>query len=216
MRSPSGLRTGWLGTGAGWVFAAMALGWGGWSHVPEDLKPSLIDEAEEVAKAPAAGDNTSGKPKIVLTPEEQFFTDPRSVYVNWSFVEPDEAPALPVRGYAKPTPEQVATALIDGQKLLAPYAPQTAQGVIAVPVATADEPGVMLYDVKRRMLLDRRIFKLEQLPRTERSWYELERKKILYLGEAPDLSLEMWVDEPGVFQSTAASSPQTEEPAETP
>ena len=51
VRSPSGLRTGWLGTGAGWVFAAMALGWGGWSHVPEDLKPSLIDEAEEVAKA---------------------------------------------------------------------------------------------------------------------------------------------------------------------
>jgi hypothetical protein len=139
--------------------------------------------------------------------------------VKWRFQEPAEAPALPVRGYARPTPEQVATALIDGQKLLAPYAPQTAQGVIAVPVATSDEPGIMLYDVKRRMLLERRIFKLEQLPQLDGSWHELDRRKILYLGEPPELSLEMWADESAMMQSSTATTvapAKADAPAETP
>ncbi len=215
--APTGLRTGWLAAGAGWFFAAVAFGWAGWSHMPETMKPSINTDGGTEAVAAEAAAMESGKPKIVLTSEEQFFSDPRSVYVSWSFVEPAEAPELPVRGYAKPTPEQVATALIDGQKLLAPYAPQTAQGVIAIPVATSDEPGIMLYDIKSRMLMDRRIFKLEQLPQEERTWHALDRQKVLYLGEPPDLSLEMWADEAAMMQSAGATQPpKTEIPATVP
>ncbi|ATC65294.1 hypothetical protein CMV30_15805 [Nibricoccus aquaticus] len=217
VRAPSELRAGWLGSGLGWLLAVGALGWTGWSHMPQaETAPEgseLANQLPGVAGDPA---RPVGKPKTVLTSEEQFFSDPRSVYVSWNFEEPDEAPALPVRGYAKPTPEQVATALIDGQKLLAPYAPQTAQGVIAIPVATSDEPGVMLYDVKRRMLLERRIFKLEQLPATDRSWHELNRRKILYLGEPPELSLEMWADESAARPSPAAEPARAERPVATP
>jgi hypothetical protein len=190
--APSDLRVGWLGSGAGWLLVIGGLGWTGWSHVPDTA--SVPQAYKLPGEAGAAGD--SEKPKIVLTPEERFFSDPRSVYVDWKFEAPAEVPVLAVRGYVKPTAEQVATALIDGQKLLAPYAPQTAHGIIAIPVATSDQPGVMLYDVKRRMLLERRIFKLDQLPAADRSWHELDRRKILYLGEAPDLSLEMWTAEP--------------------
>jgi hypothetical protein len=197
--APSDLRVGWLGSGVGWLLVLGGLGWSGWSHVP-DAVPSA--QALQLSDAPRAVAE-SEKPKILLTPEERFFSDPRSVYVDWNFEEPSEAPALPIRGYAKPTPEQVATALIDGQKLLAPYAPQTAQGIIAIPVAASDQPGVMLYDVRRRMLLERRIFKLEQLPTADRSWHELDRRKILYLGEAPDISLEMWAD---VAESTGSAA----------
>ncbi|MGC4071876.1 MAG: hypothetical protein QM760_05060, partial [Nibricoccus sp.] len=168
-----------LGSGAGWVFALMALGWTGLSQLPSAENLPIDDQGFQLpSSASIQGTGTSGKKaKILLTPEERFFSDPRSVYVNWSFVEPAEAPAFAVRGYAKPSPEQVATALIDGQKLLAPYAPQTAQGVIAIPVSAGDVRGIMLYDVKRRMLVERRIFKLDQLPSVERSWHALDRRK---------------------------------------
>ena len=194
--TPPGVLLGRLGSASGWLLVMGVLGWTGWSHLPASVPTSVETEQADSGvpgvSTPAAADDK--KPKIVLTAEERFFSDPRSVYAPWNFEEPLNAPSLPVRGYAKPTAEQVATALIDGQKLLAPFAPQTAHGVIAIPVPTSTEPGIMLYDVKRRMLVERRIFKLEQLPVDERSWHELNRRKVLYLGEPPALSLEMWMD----------------------
>jgi hypothetical protein len=194
---PPALLLSWSGTVASWTLVLATLGWLAWPNLPASKSP-LESAYRQLPEITDAGPKPAGgKPKILLTTEERFFSDPRSVYVNWSFEEPSYAPPLPVRGYAKPTPEQVATALIDGQKLVAPYAPQTARGVIAVPVITENnEPSVMLYDVKKRMLLDRRIFKLDQFPEVERSWHDLDRRKVLYLGDAPQLSLDMWADGP--------------------
>ncbi len=184
----------WSGAVGSWLLIAGMSVWTAWSISPP-ADPSLPpDLAQATDAAPDGRPAEPVRPKITLTSEEIFFSDPRSLYESWAFEEPAQAPALAVRGYAKPTPEQVAAALIDGQKLLAPYAPQTARGVIAVPVTLEnDEPGIVLYDVTRRMLLDRRIFKLEKLPTPDRSWHELERVKVLYLGEPPAVRIEMWV-----------------------
>jgi hypothetical protein len=186
----------WAGTVGSWVLVTGMSVWTALSiSSPED--PRLpTDHAHAGDVAPDGRPAEPVRPKITLTSEEIFFSDPRSLYESWAFEEPAQAPALAVRGYAKPTPEQVAAALIDGQKLLAPYAPQTARGVLAVPVLLEnDEAGVVLYDVTRRMLLDRRIFKLEKLPAPERSWHELESVKVLYLGEPPVVNIEMWGDD---------------------
>jgi hypothetical protein len=211
---PPGLAMSWTGSGAGWLIVAAVLGWTSWSGSPSNataLNP--VDAGTDYATDPT---HTPHEKKIVLTPEERFFSDPRSAYVSWDFPEPDHAPALPVSGYAIPTPEQVAMALIDGQKLLAPYAPHTASGVIAVPVAAGlRHPGVMLYDVKRRNLVERRIFTLDQLPDADRSWHELDHRKILYLGEPPALSLEMWADEPlASVGKTGGSTDESKPPSE--
>lgn len=208
VQTPAGTLVGWIGSASGWVMVMGVLVWTGWWHLPASTPGgsgprSTRATGSGVAGPAALNDKT---PKVMLTTEERFFSDPRSVYAPWNFQEPLNAPSLPVRGYARPTPEQVATALIDGQKLLAPFAPQTAQGVIAIPVPTGNEPGIMLYDVKRRMLVERRIFKLEQLPADERSWHELNRRKVLYLGEPPALSLEMWMDPLPAIAAPASES----------
>jgi len=177
----------WLVVGAAGIFAQ-------WQ--PEISAAVSVSAQAAAATAHAENAHVSGtqtRPALLLTPEERFFTDPRLVYVPWNFLEPAWAPALPVRGYAKPTAEQAAMALVDAQKLLAPFPPQGAKGVIAVPALTSrGEAGLMLYDVKSRCLLDRRIYRLDQLPAESRVWYEVDQRKVLYLGEPETVNLEIW------------------------
>ena len=216
VRVPASLHAGWAGAVAGWLVVLGAFAWAGWSRMPEP-PPDLVSEQRSPAENAQAG-SAPAKPKIALNAEERFFSDPRSAYVDWNFPEPETVPPLLVRGYARPTAEQVALALVDGQKLLAPFAPRSAHGIIAIPVATKTEPGVMLYDVEKRMLIDRRIFKLEQLPESERTWHALDNQKVLYLGEPPALSIEMWADisPPAAGEAAAApDEPVAEEARET-
>jgi hypothetical protein len=53
----------------------------------------------------------------------------------------------------------------------------------------------MLFDAKRRRLVERRIFQLEHLPAAKRTWYELNGAMILYLGVPAGLTVEMWADD---------------------
>ena len=180
----------WLVVGAAGIFAQ-------WQpEISAAAYASARAEAAAVAAENAEASGVSGtptRPALLLTPEERFFTDPRLVYVPWNFPEPVRAPALPVRGYVKPTAEQTAMALIDARKLLAPFPPQGAKGVIAVPAMTSrGEAGLMLYDVKSKRLLDRRIYRLDQLPADSRVWYEVDQRKVLYLGEPETVNLEIW------------------------
>ncbi len=177
-----------LAVAVSWLVVLVILIWSIVSH--GNAKAASSAEEQRIRERLSAETPADEKPATPFTSEQRFFTDPQVSKEPWPFEEPAEAPTLWVRGYSTPTPEQVANALIDGWKLLMPYTPNSASGVIAVPVATdTSEPGVVLYDTRRKMLLDRRIYKLDQLPEMERTWHQMDGRTILYLGEAPNLRL---------------------------
>jgi len=182
----------WTGHAAvvgSWTIAAVAFGWNLVSFEQRARSAAIAAEVELRERTEHIAEEE--KAKSPYTPEQRFFTDPHVSKEPWPFEEPAEAPTLWVRGYATPAPEQVANALIDGWKLLTPFTPNTTRGIIAVPVATGtSEPGVVLYDAQRKVLLDRRIYKLDQLPEAARTWHQMDGRIVLYLGEAPNVSLD--------------------------
>jgi hypothetical protein len=199
---PPPLSLHWLGAATGWLLLVIGAGWTAWQYSP-GLGISWARETRAGAPTLVGPPEPARDDKPVLTSEQRFFGDPRTLMEPWKFQEPTEAPPLPVRGVSKPTAEQIAGALIDGQRLLAPFPPAKVTGVIAVPVAAANEAGVMLYDAIERRLVERRIFQLEKFPDKARTWHELDRRKVLYLGAPRRLDIDMWSDDRPFLQTVA-------------
>jgi serine/threonine protein kinase len=171
----------WIGPLAGWSFVVLLLLAGYWKPhggpMP-DLDPKsaaalAIENAMKAAPADAK-----------LTPEEYFYGDPRKPPARWNIAKPASAPAVAIARVKPATPDDVALALIEGQRLLLPYQQKSVDALIAVPVNGNNGAGLILYDGRNRRVVGRELLLPAQLP-AEKSWFEVDRLKIFYVGEPP-------------------------------
>jgi len=171
----------WMGPLAGWAFVALLLIAGHWKPhggtVPElDPKSAAALAIENAMKAAPAD--------AKLTPEEYFYGDPSKPPARWNIAKPVSAPAVPIARVKPATPDDVATALIEGQRLLLPYQQKSVDALIAVPVNGSNGSGLILYDGRNRRVIGRELLLPAQLP-AKKSWFEVDKLKIFYAGEPP-------------------------------
>jgi hypothetical protein len=211
---PSRAQSTWAASIAGWVLAGLVLLWSGLSRFEPRFAPSHESSAVSddllSSKAPTPGKNAL-KPKPELSAEERFFGNPQLQNEPWTFSEPSTVPRLTVTGYVTPTAQQIAAGLVDGQRLLYTYIPSQTQGVVAVPVAHDGSPAFLLYDARKRQLVERRIYRVATLPAVTPTWYQLDDRKVLYLGPPPPLlatgAYPKIRDEVSPFDATPRFSP---------
>jgi hypothetical protein len=79
------------------------------------------------------------------------------------------------------TPDQVAFALVEGERELLPYRRRTVQPLIAVRVPTETGAGLVLFDSREGTVAERRVYLIGQMPPT-RSWFALDQNQVVYLG----------------------------------
>lgn len=127
---------------------------------------------------------TPAAPGEERTLEDVFYDNPVSPRARWSVARPEAAPSVPLVAVKPATPDDVARALIDGQRLLLPYQQSTVDALIAVPVGEKDGSGIMLYDGRNRRVLERQVLLPAQRP-AEKSWFEIEQLKVFYAGKPP-------------------------------
>ncbi|MFT3867378.1 MAG: hypothetical protein QM715_02660 [Nibricoccus sp.] len=127
---------------------------------------------------------TPAAPGEERTLEDVFYDSPVSPRARWSVARPAAAPSVPLMDVKPATPDDVARALIDGQRLLLPYQQSTVDALIAVPVGGKDGSGIMLYDGRNRRVLERQVLLPRERP-AEKSWFEIEKLKVFYAGPPP-------------------------------
>lgn len=145
---------------------------------PKQVDPhTAVVQAIEKSLAPAA-------PGEERTEEDIFYDNPVRPRARWSVAKPEAAPSVPLVAVKPATPDDVARALIDGQRLLLPYQQTTVDTLIAVPVEGKDGSGLMIYDGRNRRVLERQVLLPAQRPEAK-SWFELEKLKVFYAGTPP-------------------------------
>jgi len=171
----------WLGTMAGWSFIVLLIVAGHWtSHraVSLEVDPNAA-AAIAIEKA-----MTAAPASEKLTPDDYFYGDPSKLPQRWNVAKPSVAPAIPVARVKPASSDEVAAALIDGQRLLLPYQQNSVDALIAVPVGSSDGSGLMLYDGRNRRVIARQVLQPTQLP-ADRSWFEVDKLKVFYVGALP-------------------------------
>jgi hypothetical protein len=171
----------WFGVLVGWSFVMMLLVAGHWSpqrENPQELDPKAA-AALAIEKAMLAAPASEK-----LTPDEYFYSDPQKLPKRWNVAKPAAAPAIPVARVKPATADDVATALIDGQRLLLPYKQSSVDALIAVPIGENAGSGLMLYDGRNRRVITREVLLPAQLP-SEKSWFEVDKLKVFYAGTPP-------------------------------
>lgn len=169
----------WGGTLAGWSLVVLVLVMGYWrpsastAKSPIDPKTAAAEAIEKALK--------SGAGEAQRTAEDYFYDDPTKPRARWDVARPAEAPAVPLAKVKPASPDDVAMALIEGQKLLLPYQQSTVDSLIAVPVAGSDGSGLMLYDGRNRRVIERQVLLPTELP-TDKSWFEVDKLKVFYAG----------------------------------
>jgi hypothetical protein len=174
----------WCGSLAGWVFVVLLLVAGHWTPHGNKTTPDLDPKA---ADAMAIENSMRAAPADAkLTPEEYFSGDPRKPPARWNVAKPAAAPAIPVAKVKPASSDEVAAAMIDGQRLLLPYQQNSVDALIAVPVSGGNGSGLILYDGRNRRVVGRQVLLPSQLPSKE-SWFEVGKLKVFYVGEPPPL-----------------------------
>ena len=172
----------WFGPLAGWAFIVLVLLAGHWKPHGQSPAPDLDPQA---AAALAIENAMKAAPADAkLTPEEYFSGDPRKPPARWNVAKPAAAPTIPVAKIKPASSDEVAAAMIDGQRLLLPYQQNSVDALIAVPVAGRDGSGLILYDGRNRRVIGRQVLLPSQLP-SEKSWFEVDKLKVFYAGEPP-------------------------------
>jgi len=171
----------WIGPLAGWTFVLLLLLAGYWK--PQPGAASAIDPKAAAAMAIEKA-LTAGPPDEKLTAEEYFYGDPSKPRARWNVAKPTQAPVVPLARVKPASADDVAAALIDGQRLLLPYQQNSVDALIAVPVSGADGSGLILYDGRNRRVIGRQVLLPSQLP-SAKSWFEVEKLKVYYAGEPP-------------------------------
>lgn len=171
----------WAGTLASWTIMVVVLVTSYWK--PFEKAPARIDPsaaaAEAIEKALKAG---SGE--VERTVEDMFYDNPTKPRARWDVTRPEGAPVVPLAKVKPASPDDVATALIEGQRLLLPYQQSTVDALIAVPVEGEKGSGLMLYDGRNRRVIERQVLLPSQLP-ADKSWFEVDKLKVFYVGAPP-------------------------------
>ncbi|MFT3780824.1 MAG: hypothetical protein QM790_02340 [Nibricoccus sp.] len=179
---PGFVAPGWVGTGLTWSLFLAGLCFGYFRptsvvEVPVVDPKAAVAKAIENAMAPSAQEE---KP----TPEEMFYDDPNAPRVPWKVSKPASAQSAAITRLKPATSDEVALALVEGQRLLLPYQRSTIDSVIAVPLGNTPGSGLMLYDGRNRRVIAKSVVMPSQMP-TEKSWFEIDRLKIFYAGQPP-------------------------------
>jgi hypothetical protein len=109
------------------------------------------------------------------------FGDPRRLRIAWDIPRPVTVPAGAVGKILVATPDQVASALVEGERELLPYRRATVEPLIAVRVPTEAGVGFILFDSRDGTVAERRIYLVDRLP-PARSWLTLGGRDAVYLG----------------------------------
>ena len=171
----------WIGTFAGWAMLMTLLIAGHWNHFK--AKPEAIPEPSTTAAMAIEKAMTAAPADVTPTAEERFFSDSKKPLERWSVAKPATAPVVPLAKVKSAGSDEVAAALIDGQRLLLAYQQSSIDAIIAVPVGGtgAKSPGLMLYDGRNRRVIGHQVLLPSQLP-VEKSWFEVNKLKVFYVG----------------------------------
>ncbi len=113
------------------------------------------------------------------------FGDPRNPRVAWSLAKPARVPPAGVKGIRVATPEQVAFALVEGERELLPFLRRTVKPLIAVRVAAEGGIGLILFDGADGTVAERRVYLVGQVPAPS-SWLNLGGRDVVFLGAATE------------------------------
>jgi len=129
------------------------------------------------------------------------FADPRNQRVAWNLQPHLAAPAIAVEKTLAASPDQVAFALVEGERELLSFLRRTVKPLIAVQVPTEAGTGLILFDGQEGTVAERKIYLVGQLPPAP-CWLKLAGRDVVFLGTAkqaaaqPDADAD--VPEPGV------------------
>jgi len=101
--------------------------------------------------------------------------------IPWNLKTPKEVPPLKVLMAPRATADQVAYALVEGERLLVPYQRMTIPNAIAVLVPTKRDFGLVLFNGRDGFVDGRRIYVVRELPKPG-TWFELGGRRVVYLG----------------------------------
>jgi hypothetical protein len=172
----------WAGALAGWSLAVLVLVTSYWKPTASSSTQTVDPKAaaaEAIEKALKAGAG-----EVQRTAEDDFYDNPTKPRARWNVARPAEAPAVPLAKVKPASPDDVAMALIEGQRLLLPYQQSTVDSLIAVPVEGKSGSGLMLYDGRNRRVIERQVLLPAALP-AEQSWIEVDKIKVFYAGPPP-------------------------------
>jgi hypothetical protein len=172
----------WSGSLVSWAMFIVALVVGYWkpnessAKAPLDPKAVAVQAIENALK-PAP-------PEEKPTAEDFFYDNPSKPRARWNIAKPAVAQAAPITKVKPASSDDVAQALIDGQRLLLPYQHNSVDALIAVPVGEKEGSGFMLYDGRNRRVIERQVLMPAKLP-PAKSWLEIETLKVFYAGQPP-------------------------------
>jgi hypothetical protein len=128
------------------------------------------------------------------------FGNPRNQRVAWNLPKPVVAPPVEVKSTLVATPEQVAFALVEGERELFPFLRRTVKSLVAVRVPTEAGVGLILFDGEDGTVAERRVYLVGQVPPAP-SWLNLGGREVVFLGvskpEAAPADAEPDVSAPG-------------------
>lgn len=105
----------------------------------------------------------------------------RGPLVKWDLHSPPEVARLQIEARAPALPEQAAFALVSAEVSLRPYLRNSVNALIAIRVPTTRGVGLLVFNGRERKLFSREVF-LVQGSLEERTWYELEGRRVFYFG----------------------------------
>ncbi|MEO6006243.1 MAG: serine/threonine-protein kinase [Opitutus sp.] len=108
----------------------------------------------------------------------------------WTFYATGAVEPMEILARAPATPEQSAYALVSGTLLLEPYPRKSVSVLLAVRVPTTRGFGVIVFNSRDRKLVDHEVLLMRE-PLQEHTWYQLEGRRIGYLGSPANLGSEI-------------------------
>lgn len=102
---------------------------------------------------------------------------------KWDSFSPAQVEPLAVEARAVASPEQAAFAVVSATLALQPYLRDSISALVAVRVPTTRGTGLLLFNARDRQLLEREVL-LVSRPLKELTWYELDGRRVLYVGSA--------------------------------
>jgi hypothetical protein len=158
------------------------LPWIGVDFAPRTPSPVLVRPA---VVSPVEGEGTAPDGAIYEIYNDGFGRRRRGPLRAWDVASSPPRPFTVVR-MTPASAQQRAYARVGAELLLEPYPRKDLKVTLAVPVPAKGEWAVVLYDTDGRELADRRTFFLPGAP-TEKSWYWLGNRRVVYLGLPPRL-----------------------------
>jgi hypothetical protein len=141
-------------------------------HVDRSIPISEVEDPEGLL--------ATGKYEVV---DDGFGRRLRGPLQKWDTYAPPKVESLVVEARAPASPEQAAFAVVNATMALQPYLRDSVGVLLAVRVPTTRGVGLLLFNGKERRLLEREVL-LVRGELTARTWYELEGRRVFYVGSA--------------------------------